>query len=159
VSPLGKQPAFDAPAPAPPPLVAPEAPRAQPHTVADYADVLECPAELIASMPLATTLHCVDAAGRRFVVTTSREAYVAAAASGTPTFVGGELTAMACAVALGRVLYPAELSAWVARKMVEPAWRLTHADAVGEVYERPPLVKLGPMMSVLGAAITRVEVD
>lgn len=157
MSPLGKRPALVSAAPAPPPA-APEAPRAQ-HTVAEYADVLECPAELIASMPLATTLHCVDAAGRHFVVTTSREVYAAAAASGTATFVGGELIAMARAVALGRVLYPAELSAWVTRKMVEPAWRLTHADAVGEVYERPPLVKLGPMMSVLGAAITRVEVD
>jgi len=158
MSPLGKQPALEAPAPAPAaPAPAPPAPRPQ-HTVAEYADALDCPAELIASMPAATTLHCTDAEGRRFVVTTSRDKFLAAAESGTPCFVGKELVAMARAVALERA-FAAQLTEWLARKTLEPEWRLTHAEAVGEVFERPPLVKLGPMMRVLGVAITAIEVD
>ena len=159
MNPLGKRPKHVAPAPPPPlpPAPPPAAPPAQP-ALTQYADALDCPAELIASMPAATTLHCTDAEGRRFVVTTSRDKFLAAAEGGTPCFVGKELVAMARAVALERA-FAAQLTEWLTRKTLEPEWRLTHADAVGEVFERPAPVKLGPMMCVLGAAITAIEVD
>lgn len=125
-------------------------------------DVVECPAHVLGEMPLPSTLRCVDAAGRRFVITTSRLEYAQAAERGEPAFVGGELAVMAAGVRVGRV-YSAQLRAWLEQKSADAAWRLSESEAIGgEVYDGAPSerceVTIGQVLRAIGAQLLGVEV-
>jgi hypothetical protein len=98
-------------------------------------EVLGFPARLLFELPLATTLLCScgdgDAhGGGRLVVTASGASSLAQAAVQAPAFVGREWFALTLAAERERAS-SAVLAEWCARKVAEPAWRLTVGEALG----------------------------
>lgn len=122
------------------------------------ADVLLCPAHLLGTMSLACTLEC-EAAGVRFIVTTSRTVYSQALVSGTVAFSGKELTRMAAAAAMDRA-FPLQLQVWLERKRTELAWGLGWADAMdGVAATDVPRWTIGEVFSRLGVTLKAVQLE
>jgi hypothetical protein len=144
------------PAPPPPPAPPPGAPIAPKATAAASApvvaivpplaelslpmrEVLDFPLRFIAQLPLPTTLVCeVVASGRLkllgtlVVLTTAKEAYVAARAKRLPTFIGREMGWLALGVEHDRI-GPSDFARWLERKVAESEWRIDGQVALGEL--------------------------
>lgn len=146
-----------------PPLPSEPAPAPIVVTPVAGADVLALQCQLLAPMPLPTTLHCVMGEGRQFIVTTSRVAYTRAMAERQPAFVGGELVAMAVAAVAERA-WPVQLGEWLDRKAADPSWKLTVAEAIGadlseHARSRVQPWTIGRLFARLGVSLRGVEIS
>lgn len=149
--------------PEPAPLAAEPAPEpsapVESSAPVEGADVLLCPAHLLGTMVLACTLEC-EAAGVRFIVTTSRTVYAQALVSGVVAFSGKELTRIAVAAAMDRA-HPLQLQAWLERKRGEPAWPVCWVAAMDgvAVADDVPRWTIGEVFSRLGVTLKAVQLE
>jgi hypothetical protein len=123
------------------------------------ADVLECPANLLGSMPLWTTLRC-SLGEREFLVTTSRAEHAAAVAAGAVVLTGGELGALALGAAHERV-WNVTLEDWLDRKLGEPTFRITVDEALAGYVPREHIDPwtIGQLFRWLGVSLHEVRTE
>lgn len=122
-------------------------------------DVLECPAHLLGAMPRGCTLQC-EVGGLTFWVTTWRADYDRLRQVANAVFTGTELTAMAVAATQDRA-HPLLMAEWVCRKLSEPGWKLTTAEAIGAIQqlERIEPWTIGRVFTRLGVRVHEVRIE
>ncbi len=104
----------------------------------------------------AISLHCAFE-GARFLITTSRDAYARAREKNIPTFVGGELLAIAHAAQNDR-MFAIHFRDVLRRKTENDSWRLTPRQALGIIFDAEPLTwSAGQVLDRVGAQLERVE--
>lgn len=120
-------------------------------------DLLRFPAGLVPGLPASARFRLQHHGIKEMVTFRSHEVAIPDLADGV-TFDGLEVALLVRGVECGRV-WPPDLAEWIRRKRVDPSFRLTRAEALGDVVSaRAATLTFGQVLGHLGLTLIGVEV-